>query len=127
MVSSGEVGACKQLYPPQSLVAPEAVPELHHTCRAYRPLSCCSAAASRQMVADDLEALTLPLACWPLMKALKCAVACSPEAVEWEWMENDPSLPKLCAASCVRYYSNCIATIPDAVRRAPARASHRVN
>ena len=60
---------CKQVFPPQSLLAPEPVSDLHHVCRAYRPLSCCTAQASYDMVRTELENLQLPLGCWPLMKA----------------------------------------------------------
>ena len=59
------------------------------------------------MVTQQLEPLGLSSTCWPLQRDMECAIACDPDAINWNYLSWQQ--PMLCMPFCLRYFDACLA------------------
>ena len=91
-------------------------------CRQYRPLSCCTNAAARQVrqkmnrvMEGSLSNRIVRDQCRPYLRNVACTV-CSPYAAhiyEAETLDTPRVFPSLCHDYCLEFYNNCYPALFD--------------
>ena len=93
----------------QTMFYPMPQPELHFVCRRFAGEACCSAAAAADMIENDIVPRGLEPMCWAPFAAYKCAIACDPDAANWDWIDFMGGTPIMCTDFCMTYYASCLA------------------
>ncbi len=89
-------------------LSPAPVSGLHMACAHWNTkLACCSIESVNTLVQTRLNTLALSPTCWPEHVGKECAVACDPDGANWDYI--GPGTPKLCMATCHRYFQSCLA------------------
>ena len=111
----------------QTLFYPLPQPELHFVCSSFAGEACCSAAAAADMIENDIVPRGLEPLCWAPFAAYKCAIACDPDAANWDWIDFMGGTPFMCTDFCMTYYASCLAEGLDRPYAGYANATHYCN